>query len=150
MTSDDVTLDISLPYTYRGVHPERFALEVDNPEQIVFEFVQGKLRDVVNTKAMTEVMVALQETEAQRSALTSEAHQEAIRAVLDELEAGGDLAEAYIQVLLAQELKENSKWIISGGETAPVVKLREAPNQTRGVSWGTKRRRSVSSGGGWR
>lgn len=26
------------------------------PERIVFEFVQGKLRDVVNTKAMTEVM----------------------------------------------------------------------------------------------
>jgi hypothetical protein len=33
-----------------------------------------------------------------------------------------------VQVLLAQELKENSKWIISGGgEAAPVIELRETP-----------------------
>lgn len=212
MTSDDVTMDVSLQYTYRVVHPERFALEVDNPERIVFEFVQGKLRDVVNTKAMTEVMhsraelnrevmltlqekelqygvefitvqiqsasppeevvtaikdrmVAVQrqeqaqaeaaqrrtladaefyaaqkqaegeayqitkraEAEAQRITLTSEAQQKAIRAVLDELEAGGELAGAYVQVLLAQELKENSKWIISDGETTPIVDLRDTP-----------------------
>ncbi|MDY0020751.1 MAG: SPFH domain-containing protein, partial [Anaerolineae bacterium] len=56
MTSDDVTMDVSLQYTYRVTDPERFALEVDNPERIVFEFVQGKLRDVVNTKPMAEVM----------------------------------------------------------------------------------------------
>jgi membrane protease subunit HflK len=213
MTSDDVTMDVSLQYTYRVTNPERFALEVDDPERIVFEFVQGKLRDVVNTKAMTEVMhsraelnrevmLALQEkedqygvefvtvqiqsasppeevvtaikdrmvavqrqeqaqaeaaqrrtladadyyaaqkaaegeayqitklaeAEAQRIALTSVAQQEAVRALLEELEEGGELAEAYVQVLLAQELKENSKWIISGsGETAPVIELRETP-----------------------
>ena len=56
MTSDDVTMIVSLQYTYRVTNPERFALEVDDPERIVFEFVQGKLRDVVNTKPMTEVM----------------------------------------------------------------------------------------------
>lgn len=56
MTSDDVTMNVSLQYTYRVTNPERFALYVDDPERIVFEFVQGKLRDVVNTKAMTEVM----------------------------------------------------------------------------------------------
>lgn len=212
MTTDDVTMDISLQYTYRVTNPERFALEVDNPERIVFEFVQGKLRDVVNTKEMAEVMhsrselnrevmLALQEketqygvefitvqlqsasppeevvtaikdrmvavqrqeqaqaeaaqrrtladaefyaaqkqadgeayqvtklatAEAQRITLTSEAQQEAIEAILDELETRGDLATEYIQVLIAQELKENSKWIISGGEAAPVVELRETP-----------------------
>lgn len=56
MTSDNVTMDVSLQYTYRVTDPERFALAVDDPERIVFEFVQGKLRDVINTKAMTGVM----------------------------------------------------------------------------------------------
>ena len=56
MTSDNVTMDVSLQYTYRVTNPERFALAVDDPERIVFEFVQGRLRDVVNTKAMTGVM----------------------------------------------------------------------------------------------
>jgi regulator of protease activity HflC (stomatin/prohibitin superfamily) len=212
MTSDDVTMDVSLQYTYRVTDPQRFALEVDNPERIVFEFVQGKLRDVVNTKAMTtvmhsraelnrEVMAALREkeeqygvefitvqiqsasppqevvtaikdrmvavqrqeqaqaeaaqrrtladaeyyaaqkeadgeayqitklaeAEAQHITLTSVAQQEAMRTLLDELRGHGTLAEQYIQLLIAQELKENSKWIISGSETAPVVELRETP-----------------------
>ena len=56
MTSDNVTMDVSLQYTYRVTDPERFALAVDDPERIVFEFVQGRLRDVINTKAMTGVM----------------------------------------------------------------------------------------------
>lgn len=213
MTSDDVTMDVSLLYTYRVTDPRRYALEVKNPDRIVFEFVQGKLRDVVNTKEMTEVMhsraeinrevmealrekeaqygvefvmvqiqsasppqevveaikdrmVAVQrqeqaeaeatqrrtladaefyaaqkqadgkayqitklaEAEAQRIALTSQAQQEAVQAMLNELEGRGALAEQYIQVLIAQELRENSKWIISGGgETVPVVELRETP-----------------------
>jgi len=213
MTSDDVTMDVSLLYTYRVTDPRRYALEVKNPDRIVFEFVQGKLRDVVNTKEMTEVMhsraeinrqvmealrekeaqygvefvmvqiqsasppqevveaikdrmVAVQrqeqaeaeatqrrtladaefyaaqkqadgkayqitklaEAEAQRIALTSQVQQEAVQAMLNELEGRGALAEQYIQVLIAQELRENSKWIISGGgETVPVVELRETP-----------------------
>jgi regulator of protease activity HflC (stomatin/prohibitin superfamily) len=213
MTSDDVTMDVSLLYTYRVTDPRRYALEVKDPDRIVFEFVQGKLRDVVNTKEMTEVMhsraeinrevmealrekeaqygvefvmvqiqsasppqevveaikdrmVAVQrqeqaeaeatqrrtladaefyaaqkqadgkayqitklaEAEAQRIALTSKAQQEAVQAMLNELEGRGALAEQYIQVLIAQELRENSKWIISGGgETVPVVELRETP-----------------------
>ena len=213
MTSDDVTMDVSLLYTYRVSDPARYALEVEDPDRIVFEFVQGKLRDVVNTKEMTEVMhsraeinrevmaalrereaqygvefvmvqiqsalpppevvtaikdrmVAVQrqeqaeaeaaqqrtladaefytaqkqadgeayqitklaEAEAQRIALTSIAKQEALRAMLSELEGKGALAEQYIQVLIAQELRENSKWIISGGgETVPLVDLRESP-----------------------
>ena len=56
MTSDNVTMDVSLQFTYRVTNPERFALAVDDPERIVFEFVQGRLRDVINTKTMTGVM----------------------------------------------------------------------------------------------
>jgi regulator of protease activity HflC (stomatin/prohibitin superfamily) len=203
MTSDDVTMDVSLQYTYRVTDPKTFALQVDDSERIIFEFVQGKLRDVVNTKDMTEVMhsrsamnrevmdalaekesqygvqfvtvqiqgasppeevvaaikdrmVAVQrqeqaqaeaaqlrtladaeyyaaqkladgsayeitklaEADAGRIALTSAAEQIAVRAMLDELQSRGDLAEVYIQLLIAQELKDNSKWIISGGLSA--------------------------------
>ncbi len=209
MTSDDVTMIVSLQYTYRVTNPERFALEVDDPERIVFEFVQGKLRDVVNTKPMTEVMhsraamnqevidalqkkeeqygvrfitVQLQsasppdevmaaikdrmvagqrqeqaqaeaaqkktladaefyaaqrradaeayqitttaEAEAQQITLTTEARQKTVRAILSELENKGVLAEMYMQYLIAQELKENSKWIISG-EGMPIIDLRD-------------------------
>jgi regulator of protease activity HflC (stomatin/prohibitin superfamily) len=197
MTSDDVTMDVSLQYTYRVTDPKRYALEVDDPERIVFEFVQGKLRDVVNTKAMTAVMhsraamnqevmetlrekeeqygvrfitvqmqsasppdevmtaikdrmVAVQRQEqaqaeaaqqktladaefyvAQRQAdaeayqITeiAKARQQAVHAILSELEGKGDLAEMYLQYLIAQELKENSKWVISG-DGAPIVDLR--------------------------
>lgn len=76
MASDNVTMIVSLQYTYRVTDPQQFALQVDDPERIVFEFVQGKLRDVINTKAMAdvmnnrvlmndEVMTALKEKEAQ-------------------------------------------------------------------------------------
>ena len=197
MTSDDVTMDVSLQYTYRVIDPKQYALEVDDPERIVFEFVQGKLRDVVNTKPMTEVMhsraamnqevmdtlrekeeqygvqfitvqmqsasppdevmtaikdrmVAVQRQEqaqaeadqqktladaefyvSQRQAdaeayqiiKTTEAQQQSVRAILAELEGKGDLAETYLQYLIAQELKMNSKWVISG-EGTPIIDLR--------------------------
>lgn len=216
MTSDDVTMDVSLQYTYRVTDPKVFALQVDDPERIIFEFVQGKLRDVVNSKEMTEVMhsraemnrevmqalqekasgygvefvtvqiqsasppeevvtaikdrmVAVQRQEqaqaeaaqrrtladadfyaaqkaaegdayeitklaqadAERIALTSQAEQVAVRAMLDALEGRGDLGEAYLQLLIAQQLKENSKWIISSGEAGeaivPRIELSETP-----------------------
>ena len=214
MTSDDVTMDVSLQYTYRVIDPQRFALEVDDPERIIFEFVQGRLRDVVNTKDMTEVMhsraemnrevmaalaekgdqygvefitvqiqsasppeevvtaikdrmvavqrqeqaqaeaaqrrtladaeyyaaqkqadgeayniTALASADAERIRLTAGAQQLAVEAMLEELEGRGELAGQYIQLLIAQELKDNSKWIISGtGESAtPVIELRETP-----------------------
>ncbi|HOT91799.1 MAG TPA: SPFH domain-containing protein [Anaerolineae bacterium] len=214
MTSDDVTMDVSLQYTYRVSDPQRFALEVDDPERIIFEFVQGKLRDVVNTKEMTEVMhsraemnnevmaalrekeqqygvqfvtvqiqsasppeevvtaikdrmvavqrqeqaqaeaaqrrtladaefyaaqkkaegsayeiTALAEADAQRIALTSAAEREAMQALLTALQGKGELGEKYLQFLIAQQLKDNSKWIITGGtgETVPVVELRTTP-----------------------
>jgi len=34
MTADDVTMDISLIYTFRVVDPVRFALEVNEPERL--------------------------------------------------------------------------------------------------------------------
>lgn len=221
MTSDDVTMDVSLLYTYRVADPVRYALEIKEPDRIVAEFVKGKLRDVVNTKEMTtvmhsraeinrEVMEALREREdqygvefimvqiqsaspppevvtaikdrmvavqrqeqaeaeaaqqrtladahfyaaqkqadgeayqitrlaeadAQRISLTSKAQQEAVRAMLDELAGRGALAEHYIQLLIAQELRENSKWIISG-ETMPLVDLREVPSSAAATPQGT-------------
>ena len=210
MTADDVTLDVSLLYTYRVTDPVRYALEVLEPERIVAGFVQGTLRDVVNTHEMDAVMhsraeinqeviealqakedqygvefvlvqiqsasppvevlnaikdqmVAVQlqekasaeanqqrtladsefytaqkeadgeayqittlaEAEATRINLTAEAQRAALRQILAELEGKGTLAEQYIQVLIAQELRENSKWIISNGGTTPVIELRE-------------------------
>jgi regulator of protease activity HflC (stomatin/prohibitin superfamily) len=210
MTADDVTLDVSLLYTYRVADPVRYALEVSDPSAIVAGFVQGTLRDVVNTHDMDAVMhnraeinqeviealqakeeqygvqfvlvqiqsasppvevlnaikdqmVAVQlqekasaeatqqrtladsefytaqkeadgeayqittlaEAEATRIGLTAEAQRRALRQILAELEGKGTLAEQYIQVLIAQELRENSKWIISNGGTTPVIELRE-------------------------
>jgi regulator of protease activity HflC (stomatin/prohibitin superfamily) len=198
MTADDVTMDVSLLYTYRVADPVRYQLEVLDPEAIVAGFVQGTLRDVVNTHTMDEVMhsraqinqevttilqnkedqygvefvliqiqsasppgevvnaikdrmVAVQLEEqadaeaaqqrtladsqfyaAQKKAegdayqITSlaDAQANALRIILQELEGKGPLAEQYIQVLIAQELRQNSKWIISTGETMPVIDFR--------------------------
>ena len=197
MTADDVTMDVSLLYTFRVTDPVRFQLEVLDPEKIVAGFVQGTLRDVVNTRMMDEVMhsraainqevikilrekedqygvefilvqiqsaspppevvnaikermVAVQlqeqaeaEASQQRTLADSqfytaqkkaegdayqvtslaEAQADALRIILQELEGKGPLAEQYIQVLIAQELRQNSKWIISNGGTIPVLDL---------------------------
>ncbi len=210
MTADDVTMDISLLYTYRVVDPVRYQLEVLDPDQIVAGFVQGALRDLVNTRKMDDVlhlradfnqelfaalkqkeqrygiefllvqiqnasppdevvnaikdkMVAVQllekatsdadqqrtladsafyaaqkkaegdayqitkiaEAEAQGIALSSQAKIKAMQQILDELEGKGSLAEQYIQVLIAQELGQNSKWVISNGGAMPIIDLRE-------------------------
>ncbi len=197
MTSDDVTMVVSLQYTYVVTDPTRFALEVDDPERILFEFVQGKLRDVINTKNMTEVMhdrarmnqeimealkvkedqygvrfvtvqiqsasppdevvqaikdrmVAVQRQEqaqaeaeqirikadadyyaAQRRAdaeayqitQVAEAQRKSIQMLMAELAQYPDIAAEYLRYLTAQELKANSKWIITG-ESTPIVDLR--------------------------
>jgi regulator of protease activity HflC (stomatin/prohibitin superfamily) len=210
MTADDVTMDVSLLYTFRVTDPVRYQLEVLDPEAIVAGFVQGTLRDVVNTRTMDEVMHSraeinrsvisiLQEREAQygvefiliqvQSAspptevvnaikdrmvavqlqeqaeaeaaqqrtladsqfyaaqkkaegeaiqinVTSEAQLEALRNILQALEGRGELGEQYMQVLIAQELRQNSKWIISSGGTIPVINLGEDGSgaQTTGSS----------------
>ena len=71
----------------------------------------------------------LAKADAERIHLTAGAQQEAIRAILSELEGKGPLAEQYIQVLIAQELRENSKWIIGGAGTVPLIDLRETVDQ---------------------
>jgi membrane protease subunit HflK len=197
MTADDVTMNVSLLYTYRVDDPVRYQLEVLDPEAIVAGFVQGTLRDVVNTHKMDEVMhsraeinqeviTILQEKEGQygvkfvlvqiqsasppdevvnaiknrmvaeqlqeqadaeaaqqrtladsqfysaqkkaegdayQTTRLAEAQAAALRIILQELEAKGALGEQYIQVLIAQELSKNSKWIISNGGTIPVIDL---------------------------
>lgn len=210
MTADDVTMDISLLYTYRVEDPIRYQLEVLDPERIIAGYVRGTLRDIVNTREMDVVMhsraeinqevmaslmnkedqygvvfthvqlqnasppsevvaaikdrmVAVQlqekagaeatqlrtladsefyaaqkkaegeayqitklaEAEATRINLTTQAEKEALSEILSELEGKGELAEQYIQVLIAQELQENSKWIISGANITPMVDLRD-------------------------
>lgn len=200
MTSDDVTMDVSLLFTYRVEDPVRYQLEVLNPEQIVKGFVQGTLRDVVNTRKMDDVMhkraeinqeiftsleqkqtqygvsfvlvqiqsasppaevvdaiknrmVAVQlqeqaaaeaiqqktladsqfytaqkkaEGEAYQITKLAEAQQQALELVLQELKGQGALGEQYIQVLIAQALADNSKWVISDGATMPVINFGEA------------------------
>lgn len=210
MTADDVTMDISLLYTFRVVDPAQYQLEVLDPDKIVNGFVQGALRDLVNTRKMDDVLhlradfnqelftalkekedqygiefilvqiqnasppeevvnaikekmvaVQLQEkaaadadqqrtladsefytarkkadgdayqittiaaADAERVTLSSQAQITAIRGILQELEGKGSLGEQYLQVLIAQELRENSKLIISDGGTMPVIDLRD-------------------------
>lgn len=210
MTADDVTMDISLLYTYRVVDPAQYQLEVLDPDKIVAGFVAGTLRDQINTQKMNDVlhlradfnqqlmkslkerearygiefilvqiqnasppsevvaaikdkMVAEQlkekaiadanqqrtladsefyaaqkkaegdayqittiaQADAERINKSSQAKVEAMRAILKELEGKGTLAEQYIQVLIAQELRENSKLIITDNGAMPVIDLRD-------------------------
>jgi regulator of protease activity HflC (stomatin/prohibitin superfamily) len=63
--------------------------------------------------------------EAYQITKLAESQAEALRIILQELEAKGILGEQYIQVLIAQALRENSKWIISDGETMPIIDFQE-------------------------
>ena len=42
MTSDNVTMDVSLQFTYRVTNPERFALAVDDPEARIAELLSHR------------------------------------------------------------------------------------------------------------
>ena len=213
MTSNEVTMDVSSIYTYRVTNPVQYRLEVLNPEEIVSRFVQANLRDVINTKSMSEVMHnraginqgllealrekesqygiefitvqlqsasppsevvsaikdrmvavekqeqaeveatqmqiltdseaystqkkadadayqirALAEAEADRIQLMSNVELEATNAILEVLGGNQELASQYIQLLIARELQENSKWIISGsGELSPTLEIPSTP-----------------------
>jgi len=216
MTADDVTMDVSLLYTYRVFDPVRYQLEVLDPDKIVANFVQGTLRDIVNTHKMDEVMhsraeinqqvmselqkkqdqygvnfilvqiqnasppgevvsaikdkmvaeqlqekaiaeasqqrtladsefysaqkkadgdayqiTTIAQAQAKQINLSSQAQIEALRQTLKELDGKGPLAEQYIQVLIAQELRENSKWIVSSSGTMPIIDLRDITSQTQ-------------------
>jgi hypothetical protein len=67
--------------------------------------------------------------EAEKIAKMSETQQKAIRAMLEELSPYDELASQYIQLMIAQELKDNSKWIISGGNAVDFVPRVELPDQ---------------------
>jgi regulator of protease activity HflC (stomatin/prohibitin superfamily) len=200
-TADNLTMLVSLQFTYRVKDARTFALEVDDPERILFEFVQGKLRDAVNRQTMADMMntraafndvmltelrakeaqygvqfvtVQIQSAEppanvvqaiedrmvaTQREAQASaEAAQQKIKAdaelytaqkqaeaeayqiqqravaqkqsidlLLGALSQHPDIASRYLDYLMTQELKNNSKWVIGqpglnlhiGGETTP-------------------------------
>jgi len=213
MTSDEVTMDVSLVYTYRVTDPKKYQLDVLQPKEIIARFVQAALRDEVNLHSMTEVMhnrevinqelvqalrqkepnygiefvtvqlqsaspppevvtaikdrmVAVQrqeqsqteasqartqadaeyylaqkkadaeayqvrsvaQAEAERIAITSQAELDASKALLEALGGKGTLAERYLQLLTAQALSENSKWVIGGsGDVVPQLQLPGAP-----------------------
>jgi hypothetical protein len=63
--------------------------------------------------------------EAYQTTKLAEAQAEALRIILQELEDKGTLGEQYIQVLIAQEFRENSKLIISDGTTMPIIDFQE-------------------------
>lgn len=200
VTADNLSMVVSLQYTYRVTDPQRFALEVDDPERILFELVQGKLRDVANEQTLNDMMqnratfndtmirelrtreaqygvqfitvqlqsaeppanvvsaiedamvadqrrtqaeaeaaqkkveadasfyVAQKEAEAEAYQIQQEAvaRQEAIRLLLGELSAHPDIADKYLDYLMTQELKNNSKWIIGQPGISPVITLDDA------------------------
>ncbi len=197
LTSDEVTMLVSLQYTYLVTDPQRYVFEVSDPDRILFEFVQGRLRDVLNTKTMSELMhnragisqdvltalkdkearygiqfitvqvqsvyppaeveaaikdkmvaeqrKATAQTDAERTRIaadakyyeaqktvdaeayritkSAEAQRAAAKAMLSELQPYGDLGKKYLDYLMVQELKENSKWIF-GGSGTPIIDLR--------------------------
>lgn len=197
-TADDLTMVVSLQYTYLVTDPVKFALDVDDPERILFEFVQGKLRDVINTKKMTDIMhsraglndelkaelqsmesrygvqfvtvqmqsasppedvmkaiearmvsvqrkeqaeaeaaqkriladaqyyAAQREADAEAYKITqiAQARSESTKTLLQSLTGADAVVQKYLDYLIAQELRENSKWVIGAGG-APIIDLRD-------------------------
>jgi regulator of protease activity HflC (stomatin/prohibitin superfamily) len=92
---------------------------VQRQEQAQAEAAQQKtLADAAFYAAQKEA-----EAEALRISLEAEAQQMAVRTIMAELAGKGELAEKYLDYLIAQELRENSKWIISGGASMPIIDL---------------------------
>jgi membrane protease subunit HflK len=197
LTSDEVTMLVSLQYTFLVTDPQRYTFDISDPDRILFELVQGRLRDVLNTKSMSvlmhdrvgisqDVLTALKEkesrygiqfitvqvqsvyppaeveaaikdkmvseqrkataqTDAERTRIaadasyyeaqkvvdgeayqitkTADAQRTAAKAMLSELLPYGPLGLKYLDYLMVQELKENSKWIF-GGSGTPIIDLR--------------------------
>lgn len=112
MTNDDVTMDVSLLYTYRVVDPVRYALEVTEPEVIVDRFVQGTLRDVVNTHKMDEVMHSRAEINAEvMAALQLKEVQYGVEFILVQIQEAAPPAEvvsAIKEKMVAVQLQEKA------------------------------------------
>jgi len=79
-------------------------------------------------------ITTLAKAQATQINLSSKAQVEALRQTLAELDGKGPLAEQYIQVLIAQELRENSKWIVSSSGTMPIIDLREVATQAQSTA----------------
>jgi len=198
MTQDSVIMRVSLQYTYEITDAKKYRLDIESTDSIIKEFVQGKLRDIVNTTPMADVMNARNDmntritqgladmeesygirfrliqiqgtyppeevqaaikqrmimeqrtveakeqatqkqiiadaqlyetqktTEAERNRIeqVAEARKESVRMLLEELEKSEKLGEKYLDYLMTQELKDNSKWVISGG-SAPELHIRD-------------------------
>jgi regulator of protease activity HflC (stomatin/prohibitin superfamily) len=198
MTQDSVIMRVSLQYTYEIADAKKYRLDIENTDSIIKEFVQGKLRDIVNTTPMADVMnnrgemnmritqglaemeaaygvkfrlvqiqgtyppeevqAAIKQrmimeqrtveareqatqkqiiadaqlyeqertTEGERNHIEqiAQARKESVRMLLEELEKSDELGEKYLDYLMTQELKDNSKWIISGG-SAPELHIRD-------------------------
>jgi regulator of protease activity HflC (stomatin/prohibitin superfamily) len=92
---------------------------VQRQEQAQAEAEQTK------TLADAEFYAAQKRADAEAYQITkkAEAQQTAIRVILAELDKRGDIGQKYIEFMIAQELKENSKWVISG-EGTPIIDLR--------------------------
>ncbi len=196
MTADNVIMKVSLQYSFVVVDAVKYGLNLRQPFQMIHEFVQGRLRDIINTRTMEEVahnrkeisdevsralsasqdhfgvafrLVQIQATyppeevaqairermvsEQRKQAATSDAEKEkiladakfysanreseakaleverlaaaqqkSIGAMLGELQKSPELGQKYLDLLIAQELKANSKWVISSG-AAPALTL---------------------------
>jgi regulator of protease activity HflC (stomatin/prohibitin superfamily) len=98
---------------------------VQRQEQAQAEAAQHKtLADAAFYAAQKEA-----EAEALRISLEAEAQRMAVRTILAELEGKDELAEKYLDYLIVQELKENSKWIISGGASVPIIDLTDSSGE---------------------
>jgi regulator of protease activity HflC (stomatin/prohibitin superfamily) len=71
----------------------------------------------------------LAEAEAERRIILAKAEKEAASEMLDVLGNNPELADQYVQLLIARELQENSKWIIGGssGDFSQIFELPGSP-----------------------
>ncbi len=81
-----------------------------------------------NADAEAYQLKTLSEVEAERIILMSKAELDAAKDLLNVLEGNQELAEQYFQLLIARELQESSKWIITGpGGFSPTLELSGSP-----------------------
>jgi len=99
-------------------------------EQAEAEAIQQK------TLADSEFYTTQKQADGEAYQITklADAQREALRLILQELEEQGALGEQYIQVLIAQALSQNSKWVISDGETMPVIDFSAGTSQVTPVA----------------
>ena len=117
MTSDDVTMDVSMLFTYKVIDPVRFQLEVLDPEAIVGGFVRGTLRDVVNTRQMNEVMHSRAEINLEvMTILQEKENQYGVKFVLVQIQNAAPPAEVVGAIknrMVAEQLQEQGlRWAV--------------------------------------